>query len=43
MAIVIKLSYSDQVFHPRFGLEILELICKPRTMMGPSGIYYARA
>lgn len=33
-AVVIKPSYSDQVFHPRYGLEIREIICKPRSMMG---------
>lgn len=42
-AAVIKPSYSDRVFHPRHGLEIREIICKPRTMMGPSGVYYDRA
>jgi len=42
-AAVLKPSYSDQVFHPRFGLEVRELICKPRTMLGPSGVYYDRA
>lgn len=42
-AAVIKPSYSDAVFHPKYGLEIREIICKPRTMMGPSGIYYDRA
>jgi len=33
-AAVLKPSYSDAVFHPRYGLEIREIICKPRTMMG---------
>lgn len=42
-AVVIKPSYSDAVFHPRYGLEIRELICKPRSMLGPSGVYYDRA
>lgn len=40
---VINPTYSGQVFHPRKGLEIREIICKPRTMMGSSGKYYGRA
>lgn len=41
-ALVIKPSYSDELFHPKRGLEIREIICKPRTMLGPSGIYFER-
>lgn len=41
-ALVIKPSYSDEVFHHKRGLEIREIICKPRTMMGPSGFYFER-
>jgi hypothetical protein len=40
---VISPAYSGQVFHPQKGLEIREIICKPRTMMGSSGEYYGRA
>lgn len=40
---VINPAYSGQVFHPQKGLEIREVICKPRTMMGSSGEYYGRA
>jgi len=42
-AIVVKPAYSDKVFDPRNGLEIREVICKPRSMMGPSGYYLGRA
>ncbi len=42
-AIVVKPAYSDEMFHPQRGLEIREIICKPRTMMGPSGFYLSRA
>jgi len=41
-ALVIKPSYSDEVFHHERGLEIREIICKPRTMMSPSGFYFER-
>jgi len=42
-ALVVKPSYSDRVFHPRYGFEIREIICKPRSMIGASGFYYDRA
>lgn len=42
-AVVIKPSYSDSAFDPRHGLEIREIVCKPRSMMGPSGYYHDRA
>lgn len=42
-AAVIKPSYSDAVFDPRYGLEIREIICKPRSMVGSSGFYLDRA
>jgi|Deesub1362B_J571_1020462.scaffolds.fasta_scaffold11843_2 hypothetical protein len=42
-AIVVKPSYSDSLFDPQIGLEIREIICKPRTMFGPSGFYLGRA
>ncbi|MBS3788728.1 hypothetical protein KGY77_09205 [Candidatus Bipolaricaulota bacterium] len=42
-AAVISPAYSGQVFHPRKGLEVREVICKPRSMMGSSGEYYGRA
>jgi len=41
-ALVIKPSYSDEVFHHTRGLEIREIICKPRTIIGPSGFYFER-
>jgi hypothetical protein len=41
-ALVIKPSYSDDLFHPKRGLEVREIICKPRTMLGPSGVYFER-
>ena len=37
---VMNPAYSGQVFHPHKGLEIREIICKPRTMKGSSGEYY---
>ncbi|NIQ06042.1 MAG: hypothetical protein GWO20_10055 [Candidatus Korarchaeota archaeon] len=42
-AVVIKPSYSDSMFNKKGGLEVRELICKPRSMMGSSGFYYGRA
>lgn len=42
-AVVIKPSYSDTAFDARWGLEVREIICKPRSMMGPSGFYHDRA
>jgi hypothetical protein len=42
-AIVVKPSYSDRLFDPRVGLEIREIICKPRTMLGKSNYYLGRA
>ena len=42
-ATVLSPAYSGQVFHPRKGLEIREIICKPRTMEGSTGAYYGRA
>ncbi len=42
-ATVLSPAYSGQIFHPRKGLEIREIICKPRTMEGSSGEYYGRA
>jgi len=41
-ALVIKPSYSDEVFDKERGLEIREVICKPRTMLGCSGFYLER-
>jgi len=41
-ALVIKPSYSDEVFLHERGLEVREVICKPRTMIGPSGFYFER-
>ena len=41
-AIVVKAAYSDEVFNVKTGLEIREIICKPRTMMGVSGYYLDR-
>lgn len=41
-ALIIKPSYSDDVFHPERGLEVREIICKPRSMLGTSGIYLER-
>ena len=38
----IDLIISNELFHPKRGLEIREIICKPRTMMGPSGFYFER-
>lgn len=42
-ATVLSPPYSGQTFQPRKGLEIREIICKPRTMEGSSGEYYGRA
>jgi hypothetical protein len=42
-AIVVKPSYSDRLFDPQIGLEIREIICKPRTMLGKSNYYLGRA
>lgn len=42
-AIVIKPSFSDTIFDPDRGLEIREIICKPRSMLGKSGFYLGRA
>jgi hypothetical protein len=41
-ALVIKPSHSDDAFHPKRGLEVREIICKPRSMLGPSGVYFER-
>jgi len=41
-ALVIKPSYSDEIFDKEKGLEIREIICKPRTMLGRSGFYLER-
>jgi len=41
-ALVIKPSYSDEIFDKERGLEIREIICKPRTMLGRSGFYLER-
>ncbi|MBS3790474.1 MAG: hypothetical protein KGY66_06120 [Candidatus Thermoplasmatota archaeon] len=41
-AIVIKPAYSDKVFSTTEGLEIREIICKPRSMKGKSGDYSGR-
>jgi len=41
-AIVVKPSYSDCLFDPQIGLEIREIICKPRTMFGPFGVSLGR-
>lgn len=41
-AAVIKPSYSDTIFSPKNGLEIREILCKPRSMKGKSGKYYGR-
>ena len=40
-AVVIKPSYTDYVFNYRRGVEIREIICKPRSMM-VGGIYLER-
>lgn len=42
-AVVVKPSYSDCIFDPQIGLEIREIICKPRTMLGKSGFYLGGA
>lgn len=39
---VINPAYSGQVFHTQKGLEVREVICKPRTMLGSSGEYCGR-
>jgi len=41
-ALVVKPSYSDEIFDKERGLEIREIICKPRTMLGHSGFYLER-
>ncbi|MFQ5919339.1 MAG: hypothetical protein ACE5I4_04765 [Thermoplasmata archaeon] len=41
-ALVIKPSYSDQMFDRVHGLEVREVVCKPRSMKGPSGFYLER-
>jgi len=41
-ALVIKPSYSDEIFDKERGLEVREMICKPRTMVGRSGFYLER-
>ena len=41
-ALVIKPSYSDEIFDKEKGLEVREIICKPRTMLGRSGFYLER-
>lgn len=42
-AIVIKPAYSDEIFDPKSGLEVREIICKPRSMLSPSGYFLGRA
>lgn len=41
-ALVVQPSYSDFLFHKVEGLEIREIVCKPRSMRGPSGFYLER-
>lgn len=41
-ALIIKPSFSDEIFHSKRGLEVREIICKPRSMLGPSGLYLER-
>lgn len=41
-ALVVKPTYSDLMFDKVNGLEIREMICKPRTMKGPSRFYLER-
>ena len=41
-AVVLKPAYSDKIFSTNDGLEIKEIICKPRSMEGRSGEYYGR-
>ena len=41
-AVVIESAYSDKIFNSTEGLEIKEIICKPRSMKGESGKYYDR-
>ncbi|NIQ07193.1 MAG: hypothetical protein GWO20_16130 [Candidatus Korarchaeota archaeon] len=42
-AVVLQPAYSDRLFSPETGLEIREILCKPRSMKGASGSYYGRA
>ena len=41
-AVVIKPSYSVKMFDLYDGMEIREIICKPRTMLGPKGRFIGR-
>ncbi len=41
-AIVIKPSYSVKMFDLYEGMEIREIICKPRTMLSPKGRFIGR-
>ena len=41
-AIVIKPSYSVKMFDLYEGMEIREIICKPRTMLSPMGRFIGR-
>lgn len=41
-AIVIKPSYSVKMFDLYKGMEIREIICKPRSMLSPKGRFIGR-
>lgn len=41
-AIVVKPSYSVKMFDLYEGMEIREIICKPRTMLSPKGRFIGR-
>lgn len=41
-AVVLKPAYSDKIFDSSDGLELREMICKPRSMKGKSEEYYGR-
>lgn len=42
IAIVLKPSYSVKMFDLYDGMEIREIICKPRTMLSPKGRFIGR-
>ncbi len=42
-SILLEPSYSDCVFNKKKGMEIREIICKPRSMKLSSGVYGDRS